>query len=202
MKNIELKVSVNDFSETTSILNKIGARYCNNIYQIDKYYWCNSGRLKTRNSNENKLELIFYQRPDKKISKISNYQILNIKSGQLNDLESILESAFGKKIIVKKERELWLFKNTRIHLDKVDDLGNFIEIETVVKNIRFETAKKEYIEIIKLLNLLKYKKHTKSYSDLLEEVEQKSKFNSSQLGLESSGSPKDVLRFLNLQIKV
>ena len=41
------------------------------------------------------------------------------------------ETAALEQIVVRKRRELWLLDATRIHLDLVEDLGAFVELETV-----------------------------------------------------------------------
>lgn len=165
MKNIELKIKLNDFKRVVSQLKKIGAKYINQLHQIDTYFNIKSGRLKIRNINNKIFELIYYQRPNKKSSKISNYQILNIKKNQIQKIKSILKKSLEVKIIIEKDRGLWQFNNTRIHLDRVKKLGNFLELETVVKK-NLEEARIEHSKIINLLNLKNYKKCSNSYSDL------------------------------------
>ena len=166
MKNIELKISIDNFKKIIPILRKIGAGYDGKLHQVDIYYNYKDGRLKLRNTNNKDFELIFYQRPNKCNAKISNYQILYIEPKKFKDFKSNLKNKLGEKVVVKKERNLWIYKNTRIHLDRVERLGKFLELETVVKK-NFKQAQKEYNEIIKRLNLSKYKKWDKSYSDLL-----------------------------------
>ncbi len=165
MKNIELKIFLDDFKEITTLLKKTGARYKERLYQTDTYYNCKTGRLKLREINKRDFQLIFYQRPDRGSSRVSNYEILNIKRGRLKAIKSVLSKSFGEKNIIKKERRLWVYKNTRIHLDKVRGAGNFLELETEIKN-SFKEARAEHNEVINLLNLRKYKKYDKSYSDL------------------------------------
>jgi adenylate cyclase len=167
MRNIELKLIVKDFKEIVSLLKKIGAKYDRTLNQIDAYYNCKNGRLKIRSINNKNFELIFYQRPDKKGTKISNYQVLKIEPSQIDAIKSIFDNAFNIITVVKKQRILWIYKHTRIHLDSVGRLGKFLEIETVVDNINLRQAKKEYDEVVRFLNLSKYKKYKKSYSDLL-----------------------------------
>lgn len=167
MKNIELKISINNFNKVVPLLKKIKARRINKLYQKDIYYHCKNGRLKIRIINNKKFELIFYKRPDRLDKKISNYQIFNIKPRQVNFVKSILDKKFGEQIIVEKKRELWIYDHTRIHIDKVLGLGNFLELETVIKNINIKKAEKEFGKVINLLNLKKDKKYSKSYSDLL-----------------------------------
>lgn len=173
MQNIELKISINNFKDIINALRNIGSHYDDTLHQIDIYYFCKNGRLKLRNINNKNFELIFYQRPDKKIKKISNYRILQIKPNKFNSIELILDNALGKRIIVRKERKVWIYKNTRIHLDSVYGLGKFLELETVVKKINLKEAKREYNKVLKLLGLLKYEKCKESYSDLLENTEKR-----------------------------
>lgn len=167
MKNIELKISIKDFRKITPLLRKVGARHNGRLHQIDIYYCCRNGRLKIRSINNEKFEQIFYQRPDRNGAKISNYEITVIKPEKFKNIRSDLAKKFGEKVIVRKERTLWIYKNTRIHLDRVRRLGKFLELETVAENITLDQAREEYNEIVRLLNLSKYEKYNKSYSDLL-----------------------------------
>ncbi len=167
MKNIELKISLRDDKKLLNILKKIGATYKGELNQIDIYYHCENGRLKVREINNKNFELIFYQRPNTDNLKISNYQIVNIKKNQIKDIKSILNNTYREKMIVRKKRKLWIYKNTRIHLDKVYRLGKFLELETVINRIKIKEAKKENKKIINLLNITKYKKYKESYSDLI-----------------------------------
>jgi len=167
MKNIELKIILDNFSNIIQILKKSGAQFKGELLQIDTYFNCKEGRLKLREINSRGFELIFYQRPDKKNSKMSNYQILKFKKNQANDIKTILKNSLGEKITVRKERKLWMYKNTRIHLDVVKKLGHFLELETVIRGDNLKNAKKEHIEIINLLKISRFKKISVSYSDLL-----------------------------------
>jgi predicted adenylyl cyclase CyaB len=167
MKNLELKIFVNNFRDVVNRLKKIGAEHSGTLNQKDVYYKVSGGRLKTREINGTDFELIFYNRANTKSSKFSNYQILNFSENEFKILAGILNNVFDIKSVVEKKRELWLFKHTRVHLDKVKGLGNFLELETVMKNINLAKVTKEHKEVIKLLDLNKYKKQSKSYSDLL-----------------------------------
>ncbi|MEK7568297.1 MAG: class IV adenylate cyclase [Patescibacteria group bacterium] len=165
MKNIELKLSAGNFNKIIFCLKKARARHAGKLCQTDTYYNCRDGRLKLREINAQKFELIFYKRPNTNNSKISNYQILDINKKQAKIIKSILADALRTKNIIKKTRDLWIYKNTRIHLDKVSGLGRFLELETVIKK-NIKAAEVEHGEIIKNLKLSKYKKYGKSYSDM------------------------------------
>ncbi len=167
MKNIELKILLKKFNPLNSILKKMGVKLKNHMYQVDTYYNYKRGKIKIREINNKNFELIFYQRPDKYGSKISNYKIYKINKNQLKHIKNQLKSLLGEKNIVTKKRDLYLYKNTRIHLDKVKNLGNFLELETIVKNSSLRQAKKEHNLIKKLLGLNNYKNINKSYCDIL-----------------------------------
>ena len=59
MKNIELKIKVNDFRRTEKRLKRLGAKYCGALNQKDTYFNCAEGRLKIRETNNKNFELIF-----------------------------------------------------------------------------------------------------------------------------------------------
>jgi predicted adenylyl cyclase CyaB len=168
MKNIELKVVIDNPNQVQKILHKIGAKLKEHLYQVDTYFNCKEGRLKTREINHKNFQLIFYNRPNTENSKISDYKIIKLNKQELKEQKSYLEKNKGIKIKVIKKRELWIYKNTRIHLDKVNNLGNFLELETVVKNQKtLQQLIIEHGQIIKLLGLVDYPVIGQSYSDLL-----------------------------------
>jgi predicted adenylyl cyclase CyaB len=166
MKNIELKITLAEPKSILSKLKFIKARFAGKLSQVDTYYNCQNGLLKIREINGKNFELIFYKRPNTKKSKISDYQVLPLDKSQLAKTKYILNGAFGEKVIVKKKRSLWLYKNTRIHIDKVNNLGSYLELETVVKK-SIADAKKEHQQLIKKLDIENAKKVDISYSDLL-----------------------------------
>lgn len=170
MINIELKLKVNDFKKIFSNLKNINAKFEGLLSQIDTYYNCKGKRLKIREINNKSYQLIDYLRQDRTDSKISDYKIQELDKKQLKQYKQQFKNMYGESVIIHKNRELWIYKNTRIHLDKVRKLGKYIELETVIKNSeRFSQLEKEHKDVIKLLNLDEYVKVSKSYSDLLSE---------------------------------
>ena len=69
---------------------------------------------------------------------------------------------------MEKNRLLYIYNNTRVHLDKVKDLGKFLELETLVLN-GLEDAKKRYSDIISKLELDLNNQLKNSYKILIEE---------------------------------
>jgi len=75
-------------------------------------------------------ELIAYLRPDRPSARTSEFQ--RLPTPDAAGARALLEAMFGLRACVRKRREVWLYRNARIHLDTVDGLGRFVEIEVVV----------------------------------------------------------------------
>ncbi len=164
--NIEIKARSYDNSGVRSILISNGASYEGLDHQIDTYFKNSNGRLKLRQGNiEN--ALIYYERENKKDIKKSNVILHKFESG--NILIDLLIKSLEVLVVVDKRREIYFIKNVKFHLDNVNDLGEFVEIEAIDKegNIGIEKLT-EQCNLYKNLFGIKYKDLIKdSYSDLL-----------------------------------
>ena len=129
-QNLELKAEVSSPGSPANIAKRIGARYAGTLRQSDSYFRVKHGRLKLREMDRGKSELIFYRRPNRTGSRVSKYFILPMRNAK--KARTMLSSLFVRTIVVKKTRRLFLYKNARIHLDVVQGLGRFIEFEVVV----------------------------------------------------------------------
>jgi len=147
-QNIELKVEIKDFSDVLNILKGKNVELNKVLNQRDIYYKHPLGLLKLR-IYDGKGELIFYQRDEATKDRVSNYHILHVEPKQAEDY---FQRIFEIEAEVVKVRKLYIYKNTRIHLDEVNNLGKFLELETVVKD-DIEEGKKEFEEVVKLLEL-------------------------------------------------
>ena len=144
--------------------------YC--VNQKDIYFKVPDGRLKLRIINSQSGELIFYKRKESKKIRVSNYIISRTKD--FKNLSEILSVNFEILVIVKKKRKIFIFDNIRIHLDKVENLGEFLEFEIVYDN--YEQAKKQMKFLINYFKLNRNNFINNSYSDLLiEKLKQKGK---------------------------
>jgi len=161
-KNLELKTSVRSHIPYRKILQEIGAGFRGIINQCDIYYKSPNGLLKLR-LYEKEAELIQYNRDESGKTRWSNYEILKLDPVTASEF---LEKLFKVETIVKKKRELWLFDNSRIHLDNVKNLGKFLEIETLVLNGNAE-AKKRFNFIKDQLKLNSAEQILSSYRDLM-----------------------------------
>lgn len=146
----------------------MGALRKGQLRQTDTYFRYGKERLKLRAVNGKQFELIYYKRPDGKNSKLSIYERCKISAGQAKLMGDILGKMYRGNTVVKKSRELWMYKNTRVHLDRVQKLGTFLELETVVsKKNNMDNARAEHYAAIHLLRLSSFPKVKWSYSDLL-----------------------------------
>jgi len=167
MKNIEYKARVREFREIVRLLQKSGSKPQGVLKQVDTYFKCPSGRLKLRVINGRECALIAYHRPAKRTSRTSTYSLLSLTRLQARSLTSMLSRTLGILTAVRKTRILWTHKNTRIHLDTVTSLGRFVELETVVRGIPFDRARREHRHVLSLLHLENTAPIAGSYSDLM-----------------------------------
>ena len=129
--NIEIKVRVKDFDGLRKRVEELSDAPCVKLDQEDTFFNTPRGRLKLRTFSTGRGELIHYVREDSATPKRSDYSIAQISEPAL--LMSVLEAAWGIRGAVHKKRSLYNVGNTRIHLDEVDDLGTFAELEVVLK---------------------------------------------------------------------
>ena len=123
--NIEIKAKCDNLDKIRQILNSGNAVFKGLDHQIDTYFNTNTGRLKYREGTiEN--ALIQYNREDKDEPKESD--VLLYKSSSNGLLKELLTKAIGILVVVDKEREIFFIGNVKFHLDKVKELGQFIEI--------------------------------------------------------------------------
>ena len=91
----------------------------------------------------------------------------SVKLPTRGPLKGLLTLALGVKTIVKKQREVWMFNHTRIHLDTVADLGQFVELETVFQGQTEAEAINEHQHVKAVLHLDIVDPIAVSYSDLV-----------------------------------
>ena len=130
MRNIELKARLGDYANAKKVAMTIATKQLGTQHQIDTYFNCRNGRLKLRQIDGLKSELISYSRPNSEAAKASDYQIVPLSNPET--LKAALSAALGVRTIVEKRREVFLYHTARIHLDDVVGLGQFIEFEAVL----------------------------------------------------------------------
>ena len=129
-RNIELKARVQDPAAATAVAERLCGRVTRFERQIDTYFHCPHGRLKLREIDGRKAELIWYQRPDQTEPKASDYVLVPVADPA--GVKHALGLALGVRGVIGKLRRIYLYKNVRIHLDSVDVEGFFLEFEAVL----------------------------------------------------------------------
>ena len=166
MKNVEIKARCFNPEKVEKILLENGANFIGLDYQTDTYFNVKTGRLKMRQGNIEK-SLIFYDRPNKKGPKQSTFNLY--KSGNLEELKPLLESSLGIMVEVKKQRKIFFIDFVKFHIDKVEGLGSFVEIEAgdldETKSVDELRQKCDYY--MKLLRIEEENLVNISYSDML-----------------------------------
>ena len=155
LQNLELK-AYNAQTKADKIAISMKQYFSDTLSQTDAYYKTRTGqRLKIRSENNSKGDrtyAILYDRPDTESAKLSTYTFYEIQNPDI--FEKVFGVALEKEIEVVKIRQLYLYKNARIHVDNVLNLGTFIEIEVVIRNPESEPDPSELMnELIGLLDI-------------------------------------------------
>lgn len=128
--NIEIKAYARNFEEIRRRAETLSGAPVEVIPQEDIFFNTEKGRLKLRLLAPNRGQLIYYTRPDQEGPKRSEYFIYETPDPE--NLKRVLELAYGIRGLVKKTRYLYLVGQTRVHLDDVEGLGQFMELEVVM----------------------------------------------------------------------
>jgi predicted adenylyl cyclase CyaB len=130
-KNIEIKARIHDFAAFQARVEALSNTPVEIIPQEDTFFYTPQGRLKLRQLAPDRAQLVSYQRPDQDGPKRSEYYIF--ETNQPEALKNVLSFALGVRGVVRKTRFLYLAGQTRIHLDDVEGLGHFMELEVVLR---------------------------------------------------------------------
>ncbi len=166
-KNIEIKARCSDASFIRQYLLNHEADFKGTDEQTDTYFNVPNGRLKLRQGNiEN--SLIFYDRENVAGPKMSKVNLFPVPQNS-DMLKQILINANGIKVTVKKKREIYFIENVKFHIDEVEGLGSFVEIEAIDKDgsIGLEKINKQCSYYLREFGIKDEHLLTHSYSDLL-----------------------------------
>jgi predicted adenylyl cyclase CyaB len=131
-RNIEIKARVDDVDALALRAAAAATQGPIEIAQDDTFFGCASGRLKLRAFSASEGELIFYRRADAHGPKESFY--VRTPTSDPDGLRACLSLAHGTAGRVVKQRSLYLVGRTRVHLDRVQGLGDFVELEVVLED--------------------------------------------------------------------
>jgi predicted adenylyl cyclase CyaB len=166
-RNVEIKARVHNIDALRERVEAIADGPSEDIEQLDTFYITPRGRLKLRVLAPDRCELIQYARADEPSAKVSTYDI--VRSDNPAALSRILESALPIRGVVTKRRRLYHIGSTRVHLDEVEGLGPFVELEVVLSDGETaEYGRKKADELMKTLGIDPSGLVSGAYIDLLE----------------------------------
>ncbi len=185
--NIEIKASLGYRAcSVHALAAAVSATRPVSIEQKDTFFNVRHGRLKLREFGEDTseagvgadapgagaAELIFYERPDTEEPTASSYSLVAVPDPAA--LKAALTAAIGVRGVVSKRRTLYLAGETRIHIDEVDGLGTFLELEVVLGTGAGAASHEEGVarcrELMSTLGIDEQDLIDRAYVDLLEEV--------------------------------
>ena len=167
-RNVEIKARVQQIEPIRHRASAIAPAPPQFISQIDTFFFVQHGRLKVREFEDGSGELIAYDRADEAGPKASKYSIVSCEDARA------LCAALGRVLPVRgrvvKRRELFLIGRTRVHLDEVERLGTFVELEVVLSDGEaVSDGEREARELMRRLGIASDALIAKAYIDLLEE---------------------------------
>src|SRR3954466_14047883 len=128
-RNVELKARDPDPERSLDRARALGAEDRGELRQRDTYFAAPRGRLKLREQEPGQAQLIAYERPDPAQARESRYRIAPVADAPA--LRDALGAALGTTVVAHTRRHLLLYEGVRIHVDRVEGLGDFVELEGV-----------------------------------------------------------------------
>ena len=165
--NVEIKAKCNNAGKVRDYLLNNHAEFKGTDLQTDTYFNVKNGRLKLREGNiEN--NLIYYERKNQAGPKQSDFNLLPVENPVA--LKNVLSAALGIKVIVKKKREIYYIDNVKFHIDQIEGLGDFVEIEAgnKSKDVPIEELRKQCDFYMHAFDIRDEDLIDVSYSDMLE----------------------------------
>ena len=137
-------------------------------HQVDTYFHCRSGRLKLRQLDQRAGQLVWYERSDAQAARTSDYHLLPLVDAQAHC--RALGAALGVRARVEKRREIYLWKNVRIHLDRVAGLGDFLEFEAVLDGVDEAAGEEQVRFLAEAFGIAAGDLIESSYGDMMSEI--------------------------------
>lgn len=166
-RNIELKVQLADRDAIETALLALGATREWTREQRDTFYDVPTGWLKLREAENTSPELISYRRATNTDPRPSDYEVRTLDDAAA--WHRLLAHVLPLRGVVVKQRTLWLWRHTRIHLDQVERLGDHLELETVLNDIDDEEGFEENAQVIEALGIAAAPRLATPYLELLEQ---------------------------------
>ncbi len=164
-RNIEIKARIGSVEALRPRAEALAGAPAQLIVQDDSFFQVPQGRLKLREFADGSAELIHYHRADSAEAKASDY--VRVPAPEPAALREALARACGLRGRVQKQRWLCLVGATRIHLDRVQGLGDFMELEVVLQDAQSDAEGRAIAEaLMQQLGLADAERLAGAYLDL------------------------------------
>jgi predicted adenylyl cyclase CyaB len=165
MQNLEAKFKLDDLERAMKQAESIGYRFKATLLQCDTFFRVPAGKLKLREEGSSAW-LILYGRQDSRNLQLSSYEIVPI--AEPDKFREMMTRALGTIATVKKTRILMMRDHIRLHLDRVEGLGEFGEIEAVLgEHADAEGSRPAVDELLRVLDVSPAHLIEKSYFEIL-----------------------------------
>lgn len=131
-RNIEIKARIDTVEALLPRARALADGEAELIEQDDTFFHVAQGRLKLREFADGSAELIHYHRADGPEARPSDY--VRVPVADAAALREALARGCGVLGRLRKRRLLLRLGQTRLHLDRVEGLGDFIELEVVLRH--------------------------------------------------------------------
>ena len=163
---VELKAKIDNIDKVREKILKLNAEFIGKFHQIDTYFNVPKGRLKLRKvEGKPYAQLIYYERENIAAPKKSEVFILEISNPE--EFKEKTEKILGVKSVVDKVREVYVYRETKIHLDSVKGLGCFIEFEKETLESEIEETRSFLEKLMKKLEIRWENLIESSYGELI-----------------------------------
>lgn len=167
-RNVEIKARARDFQRQFALAKDLADGPATLLPQRDIFYHVPQGRMKLRFEGSDKGYLVSYSRPDKSGPKLSNYQLFPTQEPTV--LDQCLRATLEVRGEVVKERTLFMVGQTRIHMDVVQGLGEYMELEVVLRESQSAEEGQAIAEdLMNRLDIHSEDLITDAYMDMLEQ---------------------------------
>jgi predicted adenylyl cyclase CyaB len=164
--NVEIKARVSNPSRLQTLAAALSDDAGVSLQQDDTFFHTPQGRLKLRTLAPTHGELIYYERADAAGPKLSRYEIAHTSTPAA--LTATLAAALGVRGVVRKQRRVYLLGQTRVHVDAVEGLGMFVELEWVMQpGQTYAEGVRMVAELMQRLEITEAELIAEAYIDLL-----------------------------------
>jgi adenylate cyclase class IV len=131
-RNVEIKAKVAELAAVREIVEGLADSGPIVLEQEDTFFACPCGRMKLRRFGGcAQAELLYYERAENEGPRECQYLVH--PTADPEGLREVLAAALGVRGVVRKRRTVYFVGQTRVHLDEVGGLGDFVELEVVLR---------------------------------------------------------------------